>query len=108
MYIIKDHWVEHLSHKVEMMKAVNGIPSVPTLIDHWEVELLSNIPDITSRYWAEKDKASMKGNRAHVRIVMSPCGRPLTKFRTKRELVTCIRDVLVGKHGLIQKPPSLM
>jgi len=108
MYIIKDHWVENPSHEAEMMKAVNGIPSVPTLIDHWEVELLSNIPDVTSRYRAEKYKASMKGNRAHVQIVMSPCGWPLTKFRTKRELVTCIRDVLVGKHGLIQKPPSLM
>ena len=102
-YIIKDHWVENLSHEAEMMKAMSGIPSVPILIDYWEVEVSSDIPDVTSRYRAEKYKVSMKGNRTHVRIVMSPHGRPLTKFRSKRELVTCIRDVLVGKYSLVQK-----
>ena len=103
MYIIKDHWVENLSHEAEMMKAMSGIPSVPTLIDYWEVEVLSDIPDVTSRYWAEKYKVSMKGNRTHVQIVMSPHGQPLTKFQSKRKLVTCIRDVLVGKYSLVQK-----
>ena len=102
-YIIKDHWVENLSHEAEMMKAMSRIPGVPTLIDYWEVEVSSDIPDVTSRYRAEKYKVSMKGNRTHVQIVMSPRGRPLTKFRSKRELVTCIRDVLVSKYSLVQK-----
>ena len=86
-----------------MMKAMSGIPGVPTLIDYWEVEVSSDIPDVTSRYRVEKYKVSMKGNRTHVWIVMSPHRRPLTKFRSKRELVTCIRDVLVGKYSLVQK-----
>ncbi|KAI6004882.1 hypothetical protein EDD15DRAFT_2107761, partial [Pisolithus albus] len=100
MYIIKDHWVENPSQEKRMMDLVKGIPSVPTLIDHWEVEIFPSVVDTTSRYRSEKSLPFMKGKRTHVRAVMSPCGRPLTKFRSKRELVTGIRDILVGKCGL--------
>ena len=50
-YMIKDHWVKNPSHETEMIKAMSGIPGVPTLVDYWEVEVSSDIPDITSRYW---------------------------------------------------------
>jgi len=106
LYIIKDHWVENPSQEAEMMKLVQGTPGVPILIDSWEVEIKPNIVDTTSRYRTESCQASMKGKRMHVRTVMSPCGRPLTKFRTKRELVICIRDILLGKHGFVHDIPK--
>ncbi|KAI5996689.1 hypothetical protein EDD15DRAFT_2118825, partial [Pisolithus albus] len=97
MYIIKDHWVENPSQERNVMKCLKGTPGVPALIDHWEVEISPHVVDTTSWYWSEELQACMKGKRTHVRTVISPCGRPLTKFRSKRELVIIIRDVLLGK-----------
>ena len=103
LYIIKDHWVENPSQEAEMMKLVQGTPGVPTLIDSWEVEIEPNIVDTTSRYRTESCQGSMKGKRTHVRAVTSPRGRPLTKFRSKRELVACIKDVLLGNPGFVHE-----
>jgi len=106
MYIIKDHWVENPSQEADMMKLVMGTPGVPTLIDSWEVEIEPNIVDTTSRYRTEACQASMKGKRTHVRMVMSLRGQPFTKFRTKCELITCIRDILVGKRSFRHEIPK--
>ena len=106
MYIIKDHWVENPLQEADMMKLVMGMPGVPTLIDSWEVEIEPNIVNTTSRYRTEACQASMKGKRTHVRMVMSPRGQPFTKFWTKRELITCIRDILVGKRSFRHEIPK--
>jgi len=94
-YIIKDHWVENLQQEAAMMTLVEGIRGVPELVDSWMVEIRPGIVDVTSQYRLEECQASMKVIRTHVRTVMSPRGHPLTKFRTKRELVQCIRDIII-------------
>jgi len=97
LYIIKDHWVENPSQEASMMKLMEGTRGVPRLIDHWVVEVSPGVVDITSRYRSERHQTFMKGMRTHVRTVMSPRGCPLSKFRTKYELVKCIKDVLIGR-----------
>ena len=103
LYIIKDHWVENPSQEAEMMKLIQGTPGVPTLINSWEVEIEPNIVDTTLRYRTESCQGTMKGKRTHVRAVMSPRGRPLTKFRSKCELVACIKDVLLSNPGFVHE-----
>jgi len=80
------------------MTLVEGICGVPELVDSWMVEICPGIVDVTSRYRSEECQASMKVIRTHIHTVMSLCGRPLTKFRTKRELVQCIRDIIIGEY----------
>ena len=99
-YIIKDHWVENPQQEAVMMTRMKGIRSIPQLVDSWVVEICPGVADVTSRYRSEERRASMKVIRTHVRKVTSPRGRPLTKFRTKRELVQCIRDILIGEYTL--------
>ena len=67
-----------------MMKLVQGIEGVPTLVDFWIVEVVPGVVDTTQCYREEKWWPNMKLTRTHVRIVMEPCTRPLTMFRTKR------------------------
>ena len=99
-YIIKDHWVENPQQEAVMMTHMKGIRGIPQLVDSWVVEIRPGVADVTSRYRSEERRVSMKAIRTHVRKVMSPRGRPLIKFRTKRELVQCIRDILVGEYTL--------
>lgn len=97
--VIKDHWIESLQvdNEAAMMHAMEGVPGVPQILEHWQVEVAPGITDKTRRYRPEGKDHVMKGKRCHNRIVMSPRGRLITDFKSKRELVHCIRDVLVGK-----------
>ena len=98
MYIIKDHWVENPMQEVTMMKIMQGTPGMPNLVNHWVVEIPPGRPDVTSWYHSDVDQAFMKGVRTHAQTAMTPCGCPLTKFRSKREFVKCIRDILVSMY----------
>ncbi|KAI6018504.1 hypothetical protein PISMIDRAFT_22857 [Pisolithus microcarpus 441] len=69
MYIIKDHWVENPLQEKDMMELVKGIPSVPTLTDHWEGKLVTGIRDILvdmleQRSRNTKDAKGAKGAKA--------------------------------------------
>ena len=97
-YIIKDHWVENPQQEAIMMVRVEGVCGVPELVDSWMVEIHPGVVDVTSQYCSEECQASMKAIRTHVCTVMSPHGHPVTKFRTKHELVQCMRDVLSGEY----------
>ncbi|KAI6156796.1 hypothetical protein BKA82DRAFT_148513 [Pisolithus tinctorius] len=60
-----------------MMKLVQDIDRVPKLQHYWVVEVELGI-------W----RSCMKSRRTH------PCARPMVMFKTKKELVSCIRDIL--------------
>lgn len=107
-YVIKDHWVRSLDpdalcnplliHEARMMNLVKGIDGVPILHQVWVVENEEGVSDATSRYRQEKDWKLLQSIRTHVRLAMTPCARPLTMFKSKHELVRCIRDVIGSKY----------
>ena len=101
LYIIKDHWVENPLQEAKMMKRMKGVRGVPKLIDSWTVKILPGVVDVTSRYRSEESHIHMKSIRTHVRTATSPRGRLLSKFRSKRELVQCVRDILISKNALL-------
>ena len=100
-YVIKDHWVQNdlkqnqnILQEINMMKLAQGINDVPTLVNFWVVEISPGVPDVMQRYRQEKWWKNMKSMQTHVRLVMKPCARLLTMFRSKREFVSCVRDIL--------------
>ena len=40
----------------------------------------------------------MHSPRTHVQLAMTPCMRPLTMFKSKKELVQSVRDILGNKY----------
>jgi len=100
LYIIKDHWVENPLQESRIMKWVNGICGVPNLVDSWMVEVCPGVIDVTSQYHSEESHVYMKSIQMHVWTVISLHGHHLSRFRTKHELVQCIRDILVSKYIL--------
>ncbi|KAI5997655.1 hypothetical protein F5J12DRAFT_785117 [Pisolithus orientalis] len=88
-YVIKDYWVEELEqrtalHEVNMMKLVQDIDRVPKLQHYWVIEVELGIP----------------------------CARPMVMFKTKKELDSCIQDILqiqqqALKRGVLHRDCSI-
>lgn len=102
-YIIKDYWVlastsRDLLNKVNVMTKLMHINSIPKLHAYWFVPH-DNEDDNTARYRASKWQKNMKFQRVHLHLVMTPCGRPITMFQTKKELVSSLRDILRGTEN---------
>ncbi|KAI6015336.1 hypothetical protein F5J12DRAFT_781332 [Pisolithus orientalis] len=90
-YIIKDYWVEESEqrtalHKVNMMKLVQDIDGVPKLQHYWVVKVEPGI-----------------SQRTHMGLAMKPCARPMVMFKTKKELVSCIQDILQIQQQALER-----
>lgn len=53
------------------------------------------------RQQSSKQQSQRPANRIHSRTVVSTVGRPLTSFRSIRELLVAIRDAIKGHHSLL-------
>jgi hypothetical protein len=101
-YIIKDHWVlgkrdNVILNEIEMLKEMQGVPGVPELVEYWLVATSDGDVDNTRSY-RRREHRSIKGtSRTHVRLVLKPCARPLHMFRTLKELVKALRDIVMSK-----------
>ncbi|KAG2104646.1 uncharacterized protein F5147DRAFT_775468 [Suillus discolor] len=81
-FIIKDHWVQgqddtDILNEVEMLKWMQGVPGVPHLEDYWIVEREKGVPDTTGDFRFKHIQSTSHAFRAHVRLVLKPCARPL-------------------------------
>ncbi|KAG1883166.1 hypothetical protein F4604DRAFT_1921073 [Suillus subluteus] len=101
-YIIKDHWVQgdedKVMNEIMMLEAMRSIPGVPELVDYWMVERLDGKADKTKNYCHPHvaDVASILGTyHTHICLIMKPRARPLTEFRTLREFVKALRDIVI-------------
>ena len=108
-YVIKDSWVwvptgmldqtlTDLSqnpalNEVRIMQHLSHIDGVPRLHGWWFVQV-DKEDDTTQRYREEKWQKKIKVQRVHLCRVMTPYARPLTEFKSKKELVSCVRDIL--------------
>jgi hypothetical protein len=80
------------------MDYVKDIDEVPKLHKAWVVEVEDGVPDTTVRYHEEMYRGKMQSPRIHICLAITPCARPLTMFKSKKELVKCIRDVQGGLY----------
>lgn len=93
----KDSWVpaNRETSEVDILKRINGHPQfkdfachLPTLV--WSAEALDST---AQRRRGLADKPPL---RDLVRILTTPVGDPITSFCSKRELITVIKDVVIG------------
>ncbi|KAG2108102.1 hypothetical protein BD769DRAFT_1366025, partial [Suillus cothurnatus] len=104
-FIIKDHWVKGdktiVLNEVEMLKTLKDIPGVPQYIEHCLVKVEPGKVDDTQMY-RQKIYSSTQGvYRTHVRLVLKPQARPLHEFRTRKELVKAIRDIVLSEFVVL-------
>ncbi|KAG1765185.1 hypothetical protein EV702DRAFT_1051093 [Suillus placidus] len=108
-FIIKDHWVQGkedqvVLNEIEMLRRMSGVPGVPTLVDWWIVERSNGDTDMTSKYRKQPSPRSIAGtSRLHVRLVLTPCARPLHMFRTVKELVKALRDIVIIQRQAVEE-----
>ncbi|KAG1810511.1 hypothetical protein EV424DRAFT_1328124 [Suillus variegatus] len=103
-YIIKDHWVrgdkDVILNEVNILEALKGVPGIPELVEYWLVEMAPGEVDDTQMY-RQKIYSSTAGiYRTHVRLVLKPKARPLHEFRSRKELVKAIRDIVLSEFLL--------
>ncbi|KAG1859744.1 hypothetical protein F4604DRAFT_1684499 [Suillus subluteus] len=107
-YIVKDHWVlgkqdAVILNEIKMLDSMCGVPGVPDLVDHWLVTTSDGEVDNTQNYRKKERKSTRGTNRAHVRLVFKPCARPLHMFRTLKELVRALRDIVIIQKTAVEE-----
>jgi hypothetical protein len=91
-YILKDAWIEKCRpvSEVEHLKHVAGVEGVPELF------CAEDIPGLSTgnlRLGLNNDK---NRERIRRRIVTSSCGSHIATFRSKRELISALKDIVVS------------
>lgn len=106
-YIIKDHWVmgdkNVILNEVNMLEALKGVPGIPELIEYWLVEMVPDEVDDTQMYRQRIYSSTAGMYRTHVRLVLKPKARPLHEFRSRKELVKAIRDIVLIQKCAVEK-----
>ncbi len=93
-YIMKDSWVREdrtnneLAHLRKMLSHKELKDHVPTLICGGDV-VVGGFKDSTKRY-----RIARCDHRIHRRIVTSPVGDPITSFKTKKEFIRVLIDII--------------
>lgn len=106
-YIIKDHWVtgdkDVILNEVNMLEALKGVPGIPQLVEYWLVEMAPDEVDDTQMYRQKIYSSTAGMYRTHVRLVLKPRARPLHEFRSRKELVKAIRDIVLIQKCAVEK-----
>jgi hypothetical protein len=93
-YIMKDSWVREdrtnneLAHLRKMLSHKELKDRVPTLICGGDV-VVGGFKDSTKHY-----RIARWDHRIHRRIVTSPVGDPITSFKTKKEFIRVLIDII--------------
>ncbi|KAG2739035.1 hypothetical protein P692DRAFT_201730204 [Suillus brevipes Sb2] len=103
-FVIKDHWVKGdkdvVLNEVDMLKDLKSVPGVPQYVEHCLVEMQPGKVDDTQMYRQRIYNSTHGVYRTHVRLVLKPRARPLHKFRTRKELVKALRDIVLSEFLL--------
>ncbi|KAG0698459.1 hypothetical protein DFH29DRAFT_1002833 [Suillus ampliporus] len=107
-YIVKDHWVlgkqdDIILNEIEMLKLMQGVPGIPKLVDYWLVTTSEGEVDNTRSYCQREHRSTQGTGRTHVRLVLKPCARPLHMFRTLKELVQALRDIVIIQKTVVEE-----
>jgi hypothetical protein len=100
--ILKDSWVlgdiveSETVHLQAMLEHSEIKSRVPAFVDGGDVKI-KGTTDSTVNYRGQGLVGFHHNQRVHRRIVTGPVGTPLTRFRSKKEFVKALMDVVSGK-----------
>ena len=95
-YVIKDLWTHasRVNQEEDILNKIHGMKGVPQLVAAWTVKIAGSDDRTDTR---RSSFPSLSGIRVHRRLAMQPVGVPLSDFKTIRELLSIIIDVLDSK-----------
>jgi hypothetical protein len=99
-YVIKDSWIRngHPYNEIMMLGELVDVEHVPTLVAGEDIRLSNGSIDSTNM----RRNGVGQEERLHRRLVMEPVAEPLHTFKSKKELIGAIIDVIKGKcYGLM-------
>jgi hypothetical protein len=99
-FVIKDAWIqtERQTNEIDMLRRVVGTPCAPTIIEGEDLVLPCGTADSTAiiRVGLEVKEGPPPEERLHQHILMEPHGESLFTFKSKKELVGAMIDVIQG------------
>ncbi|KAG2054212.1 hypothetical protein BDR06DRAFT_1007887 [Suillus hirtellus] len=107
-YALKDCWVEESKkmHEPTVLRMLKGVPNIVELIDDWDV-YYEGQPDcmarIRKKYGQDQRDDSAFCNRFHRRLLLSPCGVPLSQFSSRTELIVAFRHFVIAHQAMIER-----
>ena len=104
-YALKDCWVDEktIENEVNFLEMVKDIPGVVHLEKRWDVKFNGHRDStsiIRDRVCNSLPDALIFHNKVHRRMLLTPCGRPLTSFRDVPEFLSVFRDFVVSEFLL--------
>ncbi|KAH7920649.1 hypothetical protein BV22DRAFT_1020824 [Leucogyrophana mollusca] len=105
-YVLKDYWVKanEAGHEAAILEKIASlkIDGVPTLVEKWNVQF--NGQDDTTETLRKglimKHLPASFCARIHRRLLMTPVGFPISSFRSQRELLSGLRDVIRSRLNM--------
>ena len=94
-YVIKDSWTHasRVNRETDILKRIKDLRGVPRLIAAWTVEIGGSSDRTDTRRPIPLNTLS-SNVRVHRRILMQPVGTPLSEFKSIRELLSVLIDIL--------------
>jgi hypothetical protein len=92
-YVIKDSWVQsgRTSNEIDLLKEMADVEGVPDLVWGGEVLLSDGTVDSTA---LNRIGITYSEERVHRRLVMQPVGERIQTFRSKKELISVLIDLV--------------
>lgn len=102
-FILKDSWIEESRPYSESqhLKRIEGVQGVPVLHHHWDVEISKNL--LTTWRIRMGNYGILHRSRVRRRLVSPTIGVPISKFRTKRELISAFRDITQSAYCALHR-----
>ncbi|KZT22979.1 hypothetical protein NEOLEDRAFT_1137056 [Neolentinus lepideus HHB14362 ss-1] len=110
-YAIKDCWQDksRACTEADFLRKAKGVEGVPNLVDDETVQVQGSKEDSTycvrpaARIEQHEKNGGHINYRVHRRMVFEPFGVPITWFKTKKELIGAMRDVIRAHGDLTEK-----
>ncbi|TDL29062.1 hypothetical protein BD410DRAFT_892437 [Rickenella mellea] len=110
-FVIKDYWLDDSRGNKEwtILDDAKDVDHVTDLVEYEELEI-GDVFDSTANdmHFAKVKRTKEKPEtRQHVRMVLTPYGRPIWKFHNKRELLQAFIDV-IDAHEKLYKEKGIL
>ncbi|KAG1722406.1 uncharacterized protein EDB91DRAFT_1273798 [Suillus paluster] len=107
-YALKDCWVDAdiIEQEVNFLRAVDGVPNVVQLVKYWDIEYDGHIDSTSNICDHVRDHlpdSPIFTNKIHRCMLLTPCGLPLTNFKSVPELVNVFLDLVVAHKTMMME-----
>ncbi|KAG2338228.1 hypothetical protein BDR05DRAFT_1004371 [Suillus weaverae] len=105
-YALKDCWVDAdvLSHEESLLNAVKDVPNIIQLVRCWDVQYDRHTNctlNIRDHVCDHLPASPIFINKVHHRMLLTPCGLPLTTFKSLPEILNVFLDLVIAHKTMV-------